>query len=150
MGGRHRAGPELLGGIGGRRCAPRVKNGAASPGAQAAAAEFLQRVERSRSNFEPDTTPLTPLQEKLVELIEQAFAGVQCLNEPYVLLCGEALQSQVKMKEHGHAPAFALCPRGLCFAHLGRRFAPGGAVAGLACAGVGIALAKISVMSKRA
>ena len=78
-----------------------MKNGAASPGAQAAAAEFLQRVERSRSNFEPDTTPLTPLQEKLVELIEQAFAGVQCLNEPYVLLCGEALQSQVKTKGHG-------------------------------------------------
>ena len=89
-----------------------MKNGAASPGAQAAAAEFLQRVERSRSNFEPDTTPLTPLQEKLVELIEQAFAGVQCLNDPYVLLCGEALQSQVKMKGQGHAPAFALCPRG--------------------------------------
>ena len=68
-----------------------VKNGAASPGALAAAAEFLQHVERSRSNFKPDTTPLTPLQEKLVEQIEQAFAGVQCLNEPYVLLCGEAM-----------------------------------------------------------
>lgn len=26
-----------------------------------------------------------------MEQIEQAFAGVQCLNEPYVLLCGEAM-----------------------------------------------------------
>lgn len=53
-----------------------------------------------------------------MEQIEQAFAGVQCLNEPYVLLCGEALQSQVKTKGHGHAPAFALCPvLPLCCAH---------------------------------
>lgn len=68
-----------------------LKKGAASPGALAAAAEFLQHIERSRKNFRPDTTPLTPLQKKLVEQIEQAFAGVQCLNEPYVLLCGEAM-----------------------------------------------------------
>ena len=75
-----------------------LKKGSASPGALAAASEFLQRIERYRKNYEPDTTPLTPLREKLVEQIEHAFAGVQCLNEPYVLLCGEALQSQVKMK----------------------------------------------------
>ncbi len=68
-----------------------LKRVATSPGALSAAAEFLQHVERSRKNFEPDATPLTPLQEKLVEQIEHAFAGVQCLNEPYVLLCGEAM-----------------------------------------------------------
>ena len=68
-----------------------LKKGSTSPGALAAAAEFLQRIERYRKNYEPDTTPLTPLREKLVEQIEHAFAGVQCLNEPYVLLCGEAM-----------------------------------------------------------
>lgn len=68
-----------------------AKKVSSGPWAQAAAAEFLQRIERSRSNFEPDTTPLTPLQEKLVEQIEHAFAGAQCLNAPYVLLCGEAM-----------------------------------------------------------
>lgn len=71
-----------------------LKKGSANPGVLAAAAEFLQRIECSRKNFKPDTPPLTyltPLQEKLVEQIEQAFAGVQCLNEPYVLLCGEAM-----------------------------------------------------------
>lgn len=62
-----------------------------SPGALAAAAEFLHRIERSRKNYKPDSTPLHPLREKLVEQIELAFAGVQCLNEPYVLLCGEAM-----------------------------------------------------------
>ena len=68
-----------------------LKKGNASPGALAAAAEFLHHIERSRKNFKPDTTPLGPLRKKLEEQIEQAFAGVQCLNEPYVLLCGEAM-----------------------------------------------------------
>lgn len=68
-----------------------LKKGAASPGALAAEAEFLHRIERSRKNYKPDSTPLHPLREKLVEQIELAFAGVQCLNEPCVLLCGEAM-----------------------------------------------------------
>ena len=68
-----------------------LERGSASPDVLAAAAEFLRRIERSRKNFESDSTPLTPLQTRLVEQIEQAFAGVQCLNEPYVLLCGEAM-----------------------------------------------------------
>ena len=68
-----------------------LKKGSASPGALAAAAEFLHRVERSRKKYKPDLMPLTPLQERLVEQIEEAFAGVQCLNEPYVLICGEAM-----------------------------------------------------------
>lgn len=68
-----------------------LEKGSACPEALAAAAEFLHRIERWRKNYKPDSTPLTPLQKKLVEQIELAFAGVQCLNEPYVMLCGEAM-----------------------------------------------------------
>lgn len=75
-----------------------LKKGSASPGALAAAAEFLHHVECSRKNYKPDMTPLTPLQEKLVEQIEQAFAGVQCLNEPCVLLCGEAMDDYLSQE----------------------------------------------------
>ena len=74
-----------------------LKKDSASPGALAAAAEFLHRVERSRKN-KPDLMPLTPLQERLVEQIEEAFAGVQCLNEPYVLICGEAMDDYLSQE----------------------------------------------------
>ena len=75
-----------------------LKKGSASPGALAAAAEFLHRVERSRKKYKPDLMPLTPLQERLVEEIEEAFAGVQCLNEPYVLICGEAMDDYLSQE----------------------------------------------------
>lgn len=75
-----------------------LKKGAASPGALAAAAEFLHRIERSRRNYKPDSTTLHPLRVKLVEQIELAFAGVQCLNEPYVLLCGEAMDDYLSQE----------------------------------------------------
>lgn len=61
-----------------------------SPEALGEAAVFLQKIERWRRLFKGDLTPLNPLQEKLVEQIELAFAGVSCHHESRVMLCGEA------------------------------------------------------------
>lgn len=71
------------------------KNVKASPGAQAEAADFLATIERRRHAYQADDIHLTPLQQRLEEQIEQAFAGVSCYETPHVLLCGEAADDYV-------------------------------------------------------
>lgn len=101
--------------------------GSACP--ESLAAAFLHRIERWRKDYKPDVTPLTPLQEKLVAQIELAFAGVQCRNEPYVMLCGEAMDDYLSTdvldilatreeRDDWHAIPDDLlfaCPTALCF-----------------------------------
>lgn len=58
--------------------------------ALAEAASFLSRIESRRRAYRPDAMALTPLQQKLANEIEEAFAGVHCHQEERVLLSGEA------------------------------------------------------------
>lgn len=67
------------------------KRGAAGPKAVAEAEAFLAHMEESRRSYNRESVKLSPLQQQLVEQIEVAFADVQCLDEPYVMLCGEAM-----------------------------------------------------------
>lgn len=67
------------------------KRVAAGPKAVAEAEAFLAHMEESRRSYNREPVKLSPLQQQLVEQIEVAFADVQCLDEPYVMLCGEAM-----------------------------------------------------------
>lgn len=61
-----------------------------SPSARAAAEEFMQKIESLRRCYKPDAVELTERQERLIEQIQNAFAGVTCHGEARVLLAGEA------------------------------------------------------------
>lgn len=58
--------------------------------ALAEAAAFLEKIESRRRAYQPDSTELTPLQQRLEKEIEEAFADVPSPREARVLLAGEA------------------------------------------------------------
>ncbi len=58
--------------------------------ALAEAAAFLAKIESRRRAYQPDSTALTPLQQRLAREIEAAFADVPSPREERVLLAAEA------------------------------------------------------------